>query len=369
MKRFLPDNRLLWVNTIGMRKPRINLSDIKRSIGKIRSWLTPRENKRSETNLTIISPIMIPYATIPLVRGWNRLSVIRAVRSEMRRLSFNHPIVLTTLPNASDYLNAFDEILDVYYCVDEFSEWPGVEKELVSEMEATLLEKTDFVVAVSDELLKSKSSPYRNTFLLTHGVDVNHFQSGPELSGTDQLMPGMNKPIIGFFGLIDERTDRDLLQLIVETRSQWSLAVIGKSVVDLTVLNKYNNFLHINEVKYEDLPKYSSYFDACILPYKINKLTDNINPLKLKEYLATGKPVISTALPEAVKLQPLVNIGTSHREIIEHLDRVLACPHDCSAQIQYLQSESWDSKADIFAKWIEEAINKKETDYDLQQAI
>src|ERR1039457_1488025 len=151
MKRFLPDNRLLWVNTIGMRKPRINLSDIKRSIGKIRSWLTPRENKRSETNLTIISPIMIPYATIPLVRGWNRLSVIRAVRSEMRRLSFNHPIVLTTLPNASDYLNAFDEILDVYYCVDEFSEWPGVEKELVSEMEATLLEKTDFVVAVSDE--------------------------------------------------------------------------------------------------------------------------------------------------------------------------------------------------------------------------
>ena len=364
MEHFLPHNRLLWVNTIGMRKPRITLSDMKRSLEIIRSWLTTRENDCLEANLTILNPVMFPYSTIPVIRELNRFSVIRAARAEIEKQCFRHPIFLTTLPNASDYLGAFDEVLDVYYCVDEFSEWPGVEKELVKEMEATLLEKADLVVAVSDELVKSKSKPYRDTYLLTHGVDVKHFQSSTDLSESNQMMRKMSKPIIGFFGLIDERTDMDLLQMIVESRVKWSVVLIGKSIIDLTRLKKYDNFCHIGAVAYEDLPKYSSCFDACILPYKINKLSENINPLKLKEYLATGKPVVSTALPEAVKLQPFVNIGTSHQEIIEQLDRVLTNPHDCSLQIQCLQSESWDSKANIFALWIEQAINKKEVNYD-----
>lgn len=359
MKHFLTDNRILWVNTIGMRKPRFTLYDVKRGVQKILSWISPGQEKRKEGNLTVLSPFMIPYNTIPLIRSFNRASVVGEVRTAMQRLGFKDPILIATLPNAADYLGAFGESLDVYYCVDEFSEWPGVDKNLVREMENILLKNVHFIVTVSDELQRNKKSPRGPTYLLTHGVDLEHFSRGslphniPKEVGVMERIP---KPIVGYFGLFDERSDQEILENILIRHPEWSLVIIGKSMVSTERLKKYKNFHHINAVFYAELPRYASYFDACIIPYVRNTLTDNISPLKLKEYLATGKPIVSTALPETMKYRQWVNIAKNQGEFVTKIEEVIDRGVDASSQITSVRNEDWQNKALLFSSYIESTL-------------
>ncbi len=363
MKHFLPDNRIIWVNTIGMRKPRLSLYDIKRAAGKLWSWLKPDSVNKSwqDKNLTLTSPFMIPYNRIPLIRSFNQRSVIKKVIDIMEQLEFSNPILITSLPNATDYIGGFNEVIDIYYCVDEFSEWPGVDRDLAIEMERELLDKVDFVVAVSDELKKNKRTEKGPTYLLTHGVDITHFEKASQAfyKGSNDVMKRIPKPIIGYFGLFDERSNQNIMETILNGRPEWSLVVIGRSVTSMSRLEKYKNFYHIDEIAYEELPNYAAKIDVCIIPYLINTLTKNINPLKLKEYLATGKPVVSTALPEAVKLREWIKIGTDENDFVIKVEEWLKDNNNPEKQIAAVRNEDWHNKTELFSSWIEEGLKRK----------
>lgn len=138
----------------------------------------------------------------------------------------------------------------------------------------------------------------------------------------------------------------------------WSVVFIGKAVVDLARLSQHRNFYHLDAVSYQSLPCYAALFNVCLLPYVRTKLTDNINPLKLKEYLATGKPVVSTALPEAVKLTDWgVRIGKNHDEIIQQIETVLYQKvWDSTLQLKHLERETWEHKAEQLSCWIDDAL-------------
>lgn len=361
MQHFLPDNKILWVNTIGMRRPRLTLKDFSRSLQKLRSFTKQPVQECLPDNLTIINPPMLPFGNL-IVRAFNRRSVINAVKDKMTLLGMTAPIVLITVPNATDYIGSFNEILTVYYCVDEFSEWPGVAKNLVKEMETKLLTQVDFIAAVSDHLVSNKVTLKGATHLLTHGVDINHFKHAT-CSGTcpPSSFVGISPPIIGYFGLIDERTDQDLIEVILTRHPEWSVVFIGKSVVDLTRLLQFKNFHHQEAVAYQKIPCYAAMFSVCLLPYVRSLLTDNINPLKLKEYLATGKPVVATALPEAVKLAGWgVRIGSDYAAVVEQIESVLSQREwDSTAQIAPLEQETWECKAEHLSSWIGGFIQAK----------
>lgn len=361
MQHFLSDNKILWVNTIGMRRPHLTMKDLRRSIQKLRSFAATPVNENLPDNLTIINPLMLPFGS-RLVRAFNRHSVVSAVKGKMLELRITSPIILMTVPNANDYLGAFNEILAVYYCVDEFSEWPGVEKNLVREMEANLLAQVDFVVAVSDQLVTNKTTPNRPTHLLTHGVDIKHFRhtSCPGICTSNPLLK-INQPIVGYFGLIDERVDQDLIEAILKRHPEWSIVFIGKAAVEFVRLSRYQNFYHSDAVSYQNLPCYAALFSVCLLPYVRTKLTDNINPLKLKEYLATGKPVVATALPEAVKLAGWgLRIGNDFEAIVQQIESVLSQDSwNHMLQLTHLEFETWEHKAENLSAWIEEALEEK----------
>lgn len=360
MKHFLKDNRILWVNTIGMRNPNASLYDIKRAMGKLRAWMSSQEIKTLyPSNLTVISPFMVPYNSVDAIRKWNRVSVINKTMEWIARLGFCDPILLATVPNAADYIGHLGESVVVYYCVDEFSEWPGVLKELTCELEATILNKADLVVCTSDKLVLNKKSPIGPTYLLTHGVDVEHFFNAVQLGVELRALKSVPKPIIGYFGLFDQRSDQELLIHLLETCPEWSLLVIGNSVICMERFNKFNNFYHIGPVHYDELPQYAAYFDVCIIPYLVNGFTENINPLKLKEYLATGKPVVSTALPEALNLSQWIQVVQSNEQFIGAISLALESKSGHSVSKEAFSGEAWSDKAALLSSWIEQILARK----------
>jgi glycosyltransferase involved in cell wall biosynthesis len=250
----------------------------------------------------------------------------------------------------------------VYYCVDEFSEWPGVARELVVSMERDLLGKVDMVVAVSDRLAASKTARRGPTHLLTHGVDADHFAAAQERAANPGAMENVSRPILGYYGLLDQRLDQELLEAVLRARPDWSVVAVGNAVTSLRRLERHANFHRLPAVPYQDLPAVARDFDVCIIPYVLNELSNNINPLKLKEYLAMGKPVVSTPLPEAEKLAPHVRLAGSAEAFVREVEAVLGGGFDPAPQLELVRSESWDGKADLLAAWISERLGGASAD-------
>jgi glycosyltransferase involved in cell wall biosynthesis len=364
MKRFLPQNRILWVNTVGMRLPRLRLYDLYRSIEKMGSWFG-RSTSREElpANLTVISPVTIPFNNLSSVRRFNRMSVVRAVRKEMSRLRIREPLFLTTLPTANDYVGVFDEVVDVYYCVDEYSKWPGALKDLLEKMERELIQKADVIVATSEELQRTKKKDSLPTHLLPHGVDVNHFRKSRTLEPAP-LLKDLRKPVIGYFGLFDERTDSDLIGYMATEKSEWTFAFIGPKEVGAENLLKRKNVFFFPPVPYQELPRYLSVIDVFIIPYKLDELSKYINPLKLKECLAAGRPVVSTPLPEVLKLKEAVAVANTKEGFLDQISEALSKPYNQAAADKILEGEDWSIKAEKMSCYIEEAIKRKNTPKD-----
>jgi len=359
MQHFLPGNRILWVNTIGMRLPRLTAYDVKRAMEKIASWTAPApaRGEALPDGLQVISPVMIPFSSIPLVRAFNRRSVVGSVRRAMLERGMRAPVLLTTQPLASEFVGELGECAVVYYCVDDFANWPDMNlPELARSMEERLLEQADLVVAVSDHLVRTRRARNGETQLLTHGVDVEHFRQARSLARRGGR--GVSKPpVIGFFGLLDKRTDWRLVSGLVERRPEWSFVFIGKTQVPLGELTRFDNFRHVPAVPYDDLPRHAAAFDVAILPYVVDGSTAGISPLKLKEYLALDVPVVSTPLPGVMEFSDLLYIARR-----EEFEAAVADALQAGVkrhQAEWIEGEAWETKAETLSGWIEALLLRK----------
>ena len=361
MQHFLPQNRILWVNTIGMRLPRLTTYDVKRAIEKIDSWTVPasRSEQTLPDGLRVIAPVMIPFSTVPLVRAFNRWSVIRSVQVAMQEWGMRDPVLLTTQPLASEFIGRFGETAVVYYCVDDFANWPDMNiPELVRSMEEKLLDQADLVVAVSDHLVRTRPARKGETRLLTHGVDVDHFRRARTVAGKTNFHGSKISPVIGFFGLLDNRMDWELVSSLVERRQEWAFVFIGNAQVPLMELTRFGNFRHVPAVSYEDLPGYAAAFDVAILPYVVDASTAGISPLKLKEYLALDIPVVTTPLSGVMEFREILYIAAGTEEFDAAIAGALQSGRK-QHQSDWIEGEAWVTKAEILSGWMDSLLLQK----------
>ena len=358
MQQFLPCNRALWVQTIGMRRPRLTLYDLKRSFQKLKSFAVPADPVKLPENLVALNPVMLPFGNA-LVRWFNRESVIRSVRRAMAHHRFRDPIVLTTLPNAADYLGAFGEECAVYYCVDDFTRWPGANKSLVVKMEERLLRSADLLVCSSSELASLKSRKGLATGILPHGVDFDHFSRA--VGKSRATVPGFNqlkKPAIGYFGLLGEWVDLALLEEIVRVHPDWTLVLMGNVVVDIARLAAYPNVVLTGPVPYDRLPDHVGYLDVLLLPYHTTGRGHSITPLKLREYIATGIPVVSTAIPECRLYDSVISVVSSP-DFPAAVEDAMAEGRGRSLERQNaVRSDGWDSRAEMLSQMIMSLLSR-----------
>ena len=349
------ENNLLYINSIGLREPKISAQDTKRIFKKIGMFF--QGVKKVKERMWVYSPIVIPFHRFKLIQWLNKWLLITYVNILKKRLNFTDPLLITFLPNTVDVVGKFGESKIVYYCVDEFTEFEGVPTEIIADMERKLIEKSDIVFTTAQRLYENKSRYNKNTYMMPHGVDVEHFSKAlaPETKVPDDVA-NIGHPIVGFFGLIEEWLDQELIKKIADEKPAWSIVFLGKVNVDVSKLENCKNVHIFGPRDYKELPAYSKAFDVAIIPFVINELTVNVNPIKLREYLASGVPVVSTKLPEVEKYTDFSFIAENHEEFIKCIEKALESdtPEMKNKRLEFIKKESWHCKIEEISKIIQE---------------
>jgi glycosyltransferase involved in cell wall biosynthesis len=333
-------NRVLWVNSIGYRSPSATPSDLKRMIHKLIA--AGRPVTEVEPNIFVLNPLAIPIHGRRWAAAINRRWLGVQVRAAMRRLGFRRPINWVFNPAAALVAGTLGEEKIIYYCVDEYAAFAGVNSESLARLEKKLLHQADLVVVSSEQLFRSKSPSNPATILVRHGVDFDHFSTAlkPQTPIPDDIAH-LPRPIIGYFGLISrDWVDIQLLAHLAQSMPQASLVMLGKVAADLSELKKFSNVHLLGRKPYQTLPGYCKGFNAAIIPFPISPATLSANPLKAREYIAAGLPVVSTAIPE-VEALGCCRIGRDPDGFVSQLQAALADPIPAAARSQSMRRESW----------------------------
>jgi len=359
MQRLARHNRILWVNSLGNRNPTASVHDLKRAVKKFRDFA--RGSKRVEGGIHVFSPLAIPFHGSAIARWLNRKALGWSLRRECRALGFRNPITWTFVPASADVAGTLGERMLIYHCVDEFSEFTGTDKNAIASLEQRLMQKSHCVFVSSDLLLKTKRRHNPRTYLVTHGVDVPHFRTACE-TGTvvPQDIASLQKPVIGFFGLIADWVDIDLIRFLALSRPQWTFVLIGKATTSLKVIEDLPNVRLLGQKPYVSLPAYAKAFDIALLPFVINELTLAANPLKLREYLAAGLPVVSSAIPEAEKLKHVLQVAHNRTEFLDAIQSIVDSGQlgPQRAISLKMESDSWDAKVEQLSEIVAQLREK-----------
>lgn len=344
MRILARDNRVLWVNSIGLRAPSVSKADFSRSLKKITAAFEPI--REVEKNLFVLSPLSIPAYGTAAIQAFNSRSLRWQIRRALKKLGFKNLVNYVFLPSAAQLAGNLNEDYIIYHCVDEYSAFSDIPTEPIARLERELLRKADLVAVSAEILYDTKIEFNANTHLIRHGVDYNHFVTAlDEATEIPDEIKDLPKPVIGLYGLIEDWIDIELLEKTAKHFAGGSLVVIGKIKTDITRIENLPNVKILGRKPYETLPAYCKGFDVALNPFVINELTLAANPLKVREYLAAGLEVVSTNIPEVAILENC-RIAQTHDEFIREIEAVLQNPKPRKSVSDSIKKESWDARVD-----------------------
>lgn len=360
VSHLLPRRPVVWVNTIGTRPPRLDRATVRRGFEKLRQWFLASGGRQPPDSLhtapRVLNPKMWPSFQTRLARGLNRRLLTRAVRPVVESLP-SPPIVVTTLPVVADLVGAFPAVRWLYYCVDDFGVWPGLDGRTLRAMEAELVAKVDAVVVVSETLQAHVAKLGKPSHLLTHGVDLDHFRRpvADELPSSLRELDSLPGPLVVFWGVIDRRTDAAFVRELSNRMTDGTVLLVGPQDDPDPALLALPRVRTVPPVPYADLPALAARAAVLVMPYADLPVTRAMQPLKLKEYLATGKPVVVRRLPATEPwADGLDAADTPEPFVAAVLDRLRAgVPESQRAARGRLEAEGWAAKADQFERWID----------------
>ena len=369
-------NTVLWVNYHASRVPGPTGADLRhvaRKLRQVAGGLTcPRPN------VYVLTPLVVPLPGSGVARRVNRALLVGQIRRALGRIGrtagqmgqshlrgFGGRLIglgrrsgakVGTVPTAPLELWSFTPdvayLVDrfspqrvVYYCVDDHSQFTGYDAEQVLRDEEALCRRADLVVTTSGPLLESRRPWNPNTILVSHGVDYDHFAGAlsDELPEPADLA-AIPRPRLGFFGLLRDWVDLDLLAEVARRRPDWHVVLLGDSTLDLAPYRPIRNMHFLGPKPYAHLPAYCRGFDVGLIPFRLNALTRAVNPIKLREYLAAGLPVVSTPLPEVGRYAEWVSLAEGPDAFTAAIERALASRVDPAARSAAMRGETWRAK-------------------------
>ena len=360
-RRLAQSANLLYVDSPGMRPPSASGRDLKRTLRKLSQAL--RRPVRVEPGLWHCTVPQLPWRRFPGVENLNRWFGAWAVRRAMRHAGIDRAVLWFVVPHPSFMIDAVPHELAIYYCIDDYAAHPGVDAARISACDVELTRRVDHVFVAPPALLERKQAANPATSFSPHGVDVELFAQAQAMSTpVPEVAASLARPVIGYFGLIAAWTDVELIEWLARARPQWSFLLVGHASVDVSVLAGLRNVNLVGPQPYESLPGWAKVFDVAIIPYRLNQQVRNANPLKLREYLATGKPVVSVATPEVDRFSDLVRVAVGRHGFLEAIESALSegdveLRHKRMAAVRTM---SWEHRAQVSLQTAMDALRRRE---------
>ena len=344
MRRFAGHFEVLFVEGVPMRSVALGQrGELRRVLAKLR---TIRGGLRTVApNLHVLRPVPVPPAGA-LGRRLQLLGLQMQLKLARRRLGLTGPTISWfSMPVCAPLRGRIGDIGSILYYQDRYDAFSHVDAGFLRRCLADLATGCDVAVASANELAKDLRALGAEPHLIPHGVDADRFAVRPE-APTD--LDGLERPLIGYVGLVDDYLDLDLFRTVADRLEHGTVVVVGRANTDVSHLWAHPRIRFTGPRPYHEIPAYLSAFDCCLVPFAINRLTMAVNPIKLREYLAAGRPVVSTPMPEVLQYGDVVSIAYGAHAFAEAVVAALTEARDEAAirrRRARVADESWDAVA------------------------
>lgn len=348
MRNISKKHPTLYINSIVMQKP--NIANGAMFIHKVRRKLKSifRGLKKSEAGFFVYSPFSIPLHHIGFFRRLNELILRLQAGHIIRKIGIRKPVIWVACPAACDVAMKLRKARLVYQRTDRFEEFPNVDFDTIKRYDRRLKINADVTIFVNSKLYEQERGQCKNAIYLDHGVDFEMFASAEKDTCKPQDIADVARPIVGFYGGIDDHTsDIEFLKQVIDMLPEMNFVLVGNVSANCNGLSLKKNVLMLGQKPYEQIPHYGKCFDVAIMPWKQNKWIEACNPIKLKEYLALGKPIVSTPFPELDKYQQVVYTAKTPSEFADCISRALKYdnPKLIAERRKKVEGCTWENKA------------------------
>jgi glycosyltransferase involved in cell wall biosynthesis len=362
LKRFAQDNRVLFINSITMGLPSISNPDfflkVRRKLKSYARWL-----KRAPEGLYVMSPVTLPFYGFKLARAINVMMLVFQVRLAMLLCGMRRPVLWVAIPSAADVVRHLGARLLLYQVSDKYdaNEDSALSREVIRRWDTELKERADVVMYSGRKLFQESDAERR--YFLEQAVDFEHFAVPAAETAPD--VADIPRPVLGYIGAMDYVMDLPLIQEVVRRRPEWQWMLIGlkSNLVQLDAPNVH----FLGSRPYSDLPRYLRHIDVCILPWRHGHVfTSYGSAIKVREYLATGKPIVMAPLYEYRDFSGI----RFYRDVDGFISAVEdALQHDTPEQRKSRQAQVQNCTWDVRAEELGELITALLEGNSLQEAV
>lgn len=351
MREFSRRMPVMYVNSIGMRTPSVGEGRVffKRVARKLRSW--NRGLSLIRENFGVFSPVTIPVFHRT---AWGKAMLAEQVMDAARWMGIKNPLIWVACPPAAEIVDRLPARGMVYQRTDRMEHFPGVDTKLIREYDLSLKSRADLTLFCSTSVFSDEQGECRKAVFVDHGVDYDSFASAPAGDGPEDLRE-IARPRIGFVGGIDIHTfDPALFVRVAEAMPDCSFVMVGGCSLppDWCTLG---NVHFLGRKPYEEVASYMAACDVLIMPWNRSPWIKACNPVKLKEYLAAGRPVVSTPFDELSRYSDHVEVAEDAEGFVQAIRRVLESPPEASRLRERVVRETWAAKAESAFSAIEES--------------
>jgi glycosyltransferase involved in cell wall biosynthesis len=348
MSRLAAGNRVLFVESLGLRRPQLAGRDVRRMLRRLRRGLEP---PRPVDGLHVLSPLVLPLHGRPWMRRLNAALLRRQVRAAVRRLRFARPVLWSYVPQAEALVDVLAPERVVYHCVDDIAAQKGVDAAAFREAEARFARRADLVLASAPALAERMRALNPHVVDAPNVADTALFATALEPGPVDAPLDALPRPRIVFAGaVVPTKVDVGLVRSLAAARPGWSIVLVGgvglgDPAADVSSLRDAPNIHLLGRRPYDRLPEVLRGADAAIIPYAVNELTRSVFPMKVYEYLAAGLPVVSTPLPALAGLEDIA-FAADAPEMVAAIEAALEAddPSRRRARSERARGHSWERR-------------------------
>jgi len=349
MGRLAAENNVLFVESLGLRKPQLAGRDLSRLWRRLKRGL--RGARPAPEGLHVLSPLVLPLHSKEAVRRLNRWLLRRQVKRAARKLGMSEPILWAYVPQAEAVIDVLDPSLVVYHCVDDVAAQKGVDADSFREAEERFARRADLVLASAPALAERMRTLSDHVLYAPNVADTGTFATALDPGPVDPALEELPHPRLVFQGaIVATKLDVKLLAQVAEMRPEWSIVLVGPRGAgdptgDLSPLDGAANIHMIGARPADDLPQVLRGADIGLIPYAINDLTRSVFPMKVYEYLAAGLPVLATPLPALDGVEAIETVGSAE-ELVGVAERALAADslEVRRARSKGAASHSWEAR-------------------------